>query len=125
MTRSMERLRASQRRRSDERFAERFAHQWAQLRAERRQEEPPASRPGSRTSRVPRCRTASTSPRRGRWRFLVIVAAGYVILLGISLFEVVVLPLVIALLFTALGVPLVTAHAPGRLPPRRWPRSWS
>jgi predicted PurR-regulated permease PerM len=103
----MERLRASQRRRSDERFAERFAHQWAQLRAERRPEEPPAIEPGESNFAQAKVPHGVDLAAAWGWRFLVIVAAGYVILRGVALFEVVMLPLVIALLFAALLVPLV------------------
>jgi predicted PurR-regulated permease PerM len=103
----MERLRASQRRRSDERFAERFAHQWAQLRAERRPEQVPAIEPGESNFAEAKVPHGVDLAAAWGWRFLVIVAAGYVILRGVALFEVVVLPLVIALLFAALLVPLV------------------
>ncbi len=107
MTRSMERLRTSQRRRSDERFAERFAHQWAQLRAERRPEEVPVIEPGESNFAQAQVPHGVDLAAAWGWRFLVIVAAGYVILRGIALFEVIVLPLVIALLFAALMLPLV------------------
>ena len=50
------------------------------------------------------------------WRFLVIVAAGYVVAQGISKFAVVVLPLVVALLLTALVVPVVEALVRLRIP---------
>lgn len=43
------------------------------------------------------------------WRFLVIVAAGYVLARAVSFFSVVVLPLVVAVLLVALVVPVVTA----------------
>ncbi len=109
MSRSMDKLKASQRRRSDERFAERFAHQWAQLRAERRPEEPPSIRPGESNFARGQVPYGVDLAAAWAWRFLVIVAAGYVVGRGISIFEVVVLPLVIALLFTALAVPLVSA----------------
>jgi len=41
------------------------------------------------------------------WRLLVLVAAGYVVARGIAMFSVVVLPVVIALLLTALVAPIV------------------
>jgi predicted PurR-regulated permease PerM len=50
------------------------------------------------------------------WRFVVVAAAGYVVAKGIALFAVVVLPLVIALLLTALVVPLVDALVRARFP---------
>ncbi|MGN6130647.1 MAG: AI-2E family transporter [Nocardioidaceae bacterium] len=112
----MERLRASQRRRSDERFAERFAHQWAQLRAERRPEAPPPIEPGESNFAQAKVPHGVDLAAAWGWRFLVIVAAGYVILQGIALFEVVVLPLVIALLFAALLLPLVSVLHRSGLP---------
>ena len=42
----------------------------------------------------------------------MLVAAGYIVARGISMFSVVVLPLVIALLLTALVVPVVEALVP-------------
>ncbi len=109
MSSGMERLKASQRRKSDARFAERFAHQWSQLRAERRPEEPPSIRPGESNFARAEVPYGVDLSAAWAWRFLVIVAAGYVVIRGISIFEVVVLPLVIALLFSALVVPLVSA----------------
>ena len=109
MSRSMDRLRASQRRRSDERFAERFAHQWAQLRAERRTEEPPRIEPGESNFAPGQVPYGVDLAAAWAWRFIAIAAAGYVIVKGISIFEVLLLPLVIALLLTALAVPIVSA----------------
>ena len=58
------------------------------------------------------------------WRFLVIVAAGYLVLRAIGIFELVVLPLVIALLLAALAAPLVNLlHRAGCR--AGWPPSWS
>ncbi len=109
MSRSMDRLRASQRRRSDERFAERFAHQWAQLRAERRPEEPPRIESGESNFSPGQVPYGVDLAAAWAWRFIAIAAAGYVILKGIGIFEVLILPLVIALLLTALAVPVVGA----------------
>jgi predicted PurR-regulated permease PerM len=50
------------------------------------------------------------------WRFLVIVAAGLVILKALAMFAVVTLPLVVALLIAALVSPLVRAMRRGGLP---------
>lgn len=107
MSRSMDRLRTSQRRRSDERFAERFAHQWSQLRAERRVEEPPSIEPGESNFSPAKVPHGIDLAAAWAWRFLAIAAAGYVIVRGIAIFEVLILPLVIAILFTALALPLV------------------
>jgi putative heme transporter len=103
----MLRLRSSQQRRSDERFAERFAQQWATLRAERRAE--PQVTIGAGESNYDRGRVpyGVDLAAAWSWRLLVLVAAGYVLAQAIALFAVVVLPLVIALLITALVIPLV------------------
>ena len=58
------------------------------------------------------------------WRFLVIVAAGLVILKALAMFAVVTLPLVVALLISALVSPVVRAMRRGGLPGAR-PPSWS
>ncbi len=50
------------------------------------------------------------------WRFLVIVAAGWVVLQGIELLAVLLLPLVVALFITALTIPVV--HQLTRVMPR-------
>jgi putative heme transporter len=105
----MDRLRASQRRRSDARFAERFATQWSQLRAERRPEEQPSIAAGESNFATAKVPYGVDLAAAWSWRFLVIVAAGYVVVRAISTFELVVLPLVIALLLTALGAPVVNA----------------
>jgi putative heme transporter len=109
LSRGMDRLKASQRRRSDERFAERFANQWSQLRAERRSEEPPSIAAGESNFATGKVPYGVDLAAAWSWRLLVIVAAGYVVVQGISTFELVVLPLVIAVLLTALGAPVVNA----------------
>ena len=91
------------------RLAARLAQQFAHLRDERQaQLEMPAA-------------LATTSPMLRQvpwgvdlaaawaWRFLVIVAAGYVIFSAVGFLSVVVLPVVIAMLIAALVVPLVDA----------------
>jgi predicted PurR-regulated permease PerM len=112
----MSRLRTTQQRRSDERFAERFAQQWSALRAERRPE-PPVSI-GAGTSNYSRAQVpfGVDLAAAWSWRFLVVVAAGYVVARAIALFAVVVLPLVIALLLTALIIPLVSLLTRAGLP---------
>jgi predicted PurR-regulated permease PerM len=112
----MTRLRTSQRRRSDERFAERFTQQWSSMRAERRPE-PPASI-GAGASNYSRAQVpfGVDLAAAWSWRFLVVVAAGYVVAQGIALFAVVVLPLVIALLLTALIIPVVNLLERARVP---------
>jgi putative heme transporter len=105
----LSKLRRNQQRRSDERFAERFANQWATMRAERREPTQPAVavEAGESNFAPGRVPYGVDLAAAWAWRFLVIVAAGYVVAQGIALFAVVVLPLVIALLLSALVVPVV------------------
>ncbi|GAW47743.1 MULTISPECIES: AI-2E family transporter [unclassified Nocardioides] len=97
---------------SEERLARRLAHQWAQLRDERQaQLTMPlvvAEAPPSASSSVP---AGVEMAAAWAWRFLVIVGAGAVIFLAIGFLSEVVLPVVIALLITALVVPVVDALA--------------
>jgi predicted PurR-regulated permease PerM len=103
------RLRRAQRRRSeeDERFAERFAQQWAVLRPERRSEDPVTIAAGTSNYAPARVPYGVDLAAAWSWRFLVVAAAGYVVAQAVSMFAVVVLPLVIALLLAALVVPVV------------------
>ena len=87
-------------------IAQRLAHQWAQLRDERRAEPAPITAGQSNFSRAQVPWGLDLAAAWG-WRFLVIVAAGYVIAWAIGFFAVVVLPVVVALLITALVIPLV------------------
>jgi putative heme transporter len=105
----LSKLRRNQQRRSDARFAERFASQWASMRAERREPIEPAVpvEAGESNFAPGRVPYGVDLAAAWAWRFLVIVAAGYVVAQGIALFAVVVLPLVIALLLSALVVPVV------------------
>ncbi len=112
----LSRLRSDQRRKSEERFAERFAMQWSAMRAERHAEEPVGISAGESNYTAGRVPYGVDLAAAWSWRLLVIVAAGYVVARGLSLFSVLVLPLVIALLLTALVVPvvnlLVRSHVP-------------
>ncbi len=102
-------LRRNQQRRSDERFAERFAQQWSAIRAERKPEEPPSIHAGESNYSRAQVPFGVDLAAAWSWRFLVLVAAGYVVARGIAMFSLVVLPLVIALLITALVIPVVEA----------------
>jgi predicted PurR-regulated permease PerM len=108
LTGRLSKLRNSQQRRSDERFAERFSQQWAALRAERRVEPPVSIGAGASNYSRAQVPFGVDLAAAWSWRFLVVVAAGYIVARGIAMFAVVVLPLVIALLLAALVVPLVT-----------------
>ncbi|CAN5498473.1 AI-2E family transporter [soil metagenome] len=103
----MSRLKRTQQRKSDERFAERFAQQWSTMRAERRAEEPVGIKPGESNYDRGRVPYGIDLAAAWSWRLLVIAIAGYVVTLGIAKFSVVVLPIVVALLLSALVVPLV------------------
>jgi putative heme transporter len=105
--RGMTRLKDTQRRKSDERFAERFAHQWTQLRADRRHEEPPRIEAGESNFSRAQVPYGIDLAAAWAWRFLVIAGAAYVVGILIATFTVLVLPLVIALFFAALAVPAV------------------
>ena len=112
----MSRLKLTQQRKSDERFAERFAQQWASMRAERKHEEPVGIRAGVTNYSRAQVPYGMDLAAAWSWRFLVLVAAGYIVARGISMFGVVVFPLVIALLLTALVVPVVEALVRLRIP---------
>jgi putative heme transporter len=112
----MSRLRTTQQRKSDERFAERFAQQWSALRAERRHEAPVSIGAGDSNYSPAQVPFGVDLAAAWSWRFLVVVAAGYVVAQGIALFAVVVLPLIIALLLTALIVPVVNLLSRAGLP---------
>jgi predicted PurR-regulated permease PerM len=109
MTSRLSRLRDSQRQRSEDRFAERFAHQWAQIRAERGQqvETPPTIDAGPTNFSRAQVPWAFDLAAAWAWRFLVIAAAGYVVLWLLNRFAVIFLPLAVALLIAALAAPVV------------------
>ncbi|MFC6286108.1 AI-2E family transporter [Nocardioides sp. GCM10027113] len=92
----------------DERLAERIAHQWAALRAER-----------ERRSETPQIATGPSNFSRAQvpwgvdlaaawaWRFLVIAVAGYVIVRVLWFFSLITIPIIIAMLISALATPVV------------------
>jgi predicted PurR-regulated permease PerM len=116
----MEKLREHRRRRSEARFAERFsahfAQQWGQLRAERRQEEhQPRIQAGPSNFSRAQVPYGVDLAAAWSWRFLVIIAAGYVVVWTLARFSVITIPLVVALLFAALASPLVEVLSRGGL----------
>jgi predicted PurR-regulated permease PerM len=119
--RGMSKVRERHRRRSDARFAERFstqfAHQWAQIRAERRHEEtePDIEAGPSNFSRA-KVPYGVDLAAAWSWRFLVIIAAGAVIVWVLSRFSAITIPLVIALLLAALAAPMVDGLHKAGLP---------
>lgn len=91
---------------SEESIAARLAHQWATIREERRaQPEPVTAGPSNFSpAQVP---WGVDLAAAWAWRFIVIAAAGYLLLWLVAFFAVVTIPLVVALLIAALVVPVV------------------
>jgi len=102
----------------EEGIAQRLAHQWTQLREERRVQEASPVPVTSGRSNFSRAQVpwGLDLTAAWAWRFLVIVAAGAVIAYGVAYLSVVVLPIAIALLITALAIPLVDALSRAGLP---------
>jgi predicted PurR-regulated permease PerM len=90
----------------DESFAQRLAHQWAIVRDERRHEPEPIVAGQSNFSRA-QVPWGLDLAAAWSWRAIVIAVAGYAIFWVLGFFSVITLPLVIALLITALASPLV------------------
>jgi predicted PurR-regulated permease PerM len=87
-------------------FAARLLHQWSQLREDRQaQLAVPVAVP-ARVGR-PEVPWGVELAAQWAWRFLVIAVAGYVLVRALGFLEVVVIPLVVALLIAALVVPVV------------------
>jgi predicted PurR-regulated permease PerM len=101
-----ERRRRRGRGEDDERFAARLFHQWSQLREERQAQLAVPVVVPARTGR-PEVPWGVELAAQWAWRFLVIVAAGYLLVTALGFLEVVVIPLVVALLIAALVVPVV------------------
>jgi predicted PurR-regulated permease PerM len=91
---------------SEEGIAARLAHQWAAMRDERRAQPAPITAGRSNFSRA-QVPWGIDLAAAWAWRFLVIAAAAYVVLWLVAFFAVVAVPLAIALLITALAIPLV------------------
>jgi predicted PurR-regulated permease PerM len=90
----------------DESFARRLHHQWAAGRDERRHAPTPIDTGPSNVSRA-QVPWGLDLAAAWSWRAIVIAAAGYGIYWVLAYFSVITLPLVIALLITALVSPLV------------------
>ncbi|MDO9494336.1 MAG: AI-2E family transporter [Nocardioides sp.] len=87
-------------------ITQRLAHQWSSMREERRAEPPVIATGPSNFSRAQVPWGLDLAAAWG-WRFLVIVAAGLVLVKTIAFFSVIVLPAAVALLIAALVSPLV------------------
>lgn len=91
-----------------------LAQQWAEARAGRRVQ--PGINAGESNFRRAEVPYGVDLAAAWGWRFLIIVASGLVILWTLKFFIVVTLPLVIALFFAALTIPVVDALQRVRLP---------
>ena len=103
-------------------MAHRLATQWSQLRYVRRSEPEPIRTGASNFDRA-QVPWGLDLAAAWAWRLIIIAAAGYGIFWVIAYFSVITLPLVIALLITALVSPAVNAHDPNRTCLAGWPRS--
>jgi putative heme transporter len=93
---------------SDEQLRDRIAQQWAEVRAARRgMDAEPEIAGGPSNFRPGQVPYGVDLAAAWAWRFLVISAAGALVLWLLNFFLVVVLPVVIALLITALATPLI------------------
>lgn len=90
----------------EEGVARRLAQQWAQLRDERRAAPAPIIGGRSNFSRA-QVPWGVDLAAAWAWRFLVIAAAGYLLLWLVAYFAVVTIPIAVALLIAALVVPVV------------------
>jgi putative heme transporter len=91
-----------------ERLAQQFAQQWATVRAERRPEPVPVPIETGPSNLAPaQVPWGVDLAAAWAWRFLVIVAAGYVVFRALGFFAVIALPLAVALLIAALVTPVV------------------
>jgi predicted PurR-regulated permease PerM len=94
----------------ERRLSAQFAQHWAQVRAERRHDEadvPPVIQAGESNFRRAQVPFGVDLAAAWAWRFIVIVAAGYLVAKAIGMFAPVVLPVVIAMFLAALVSPLV------------------
>ena len=93
---------------SEEGITARLAHQWAAMRDERERRahlEPVIGGPSNfRPAQVPWGMDLAAA---WAWRFLVIAAAGYVVLWLVAFFAVIAVPIAVAMLITALVIPVV------------------
>jgi putative heme transporter len=95
----------------ERKFSAAFARHAAQVRAERQREEAdeevPSIAPGPSNFARAQVPYGVDLAAAWSWRFVVIVAAGYLVMKAIAFFSLVVMPLVIALFLAALLIPVV------------------
>jgi putative heme transporter len=94
---------------SGERLTERLAHQWAHLRAEQRRAQPATIGAGSSNFSRAQVPWALDLAAAWAWRLIVIGIATYALFRGIEYFAELTIPLLVAVLITALGAPFVGA----------------
>jgi putative heme transporter len=93
---------------STERLTERLAHQLAHLRAEQRQSQPAAVGAGASNFSRAQVPWGLDLAAAWSWRLIVIALATYGLYHGVVFFAELTIPVVIAILITALGAPLVS-----------------
>jgi putative heme transporter len=94
---------------SGERLTERLAHQWAHLRAEQRRTQPATIGAGSSNFSRAQVPWALDLAAAWAWRLIVIGIATYALFRGIEFFAELTIPLLVAILITALAAPFVGA----------------
>lgn len=99
-----------------ERITQQLAGQWALIRAERRAAELPDIGTGQTNFSTAQVPYGIDLAAAWAWRFLVIVAAGYVLAVATAMFAVVTVPVAVALLVAALISPLVDGMSRVGLP---------
>lgn len=92
---------------SGERLTERLAHQWAQLRAEQRRTEAASIAAGPSNFSRAQVPWGLDLAAAWAWRLIVIGIATYVLFRGLQFFAELTIPVVVALLITALVSPVV------------------
>jgi predicted PurR-regulated permease PerM len=93
---------------SGERLTERLAHQLAHLRAEQRRAEPAVVSTGTSNFSRAQVPWGLDLAAAWSWRLIVIAIATYGLFRGVTFFAELTIPLVVAILITALGAPLVS-----------------
>jgi predicted PurR-regulated permease PerM len=94
--------------RPGERLTERLAHQWAQLRAEQRRQEDAAIATGPSNFSRAQVPWGLDLAAAWAWRLIVISVATYAMFRLVVFFGELTIPLVVAILITALGAPIVS-----------------
>jgi predicted PurR-regulated permease PerM len=92
-----------------ERLTERLAHQWAALRSEQRRNAEAAIAGGPSNFSRAQVPWGLDLAAAWAWRLIVIAIATYGLFRGVVFFSELTIPLVIAILITALGAPIVSA----------------